>query len=154
MSGGTQLANDAYGHTVFFSTDGVTDTYLVGNASTYQFPAGTSAGVVYVSIAIQFNLAQAQIALQTWINARYSSDVRWNLNAVYTCAVAAGLTNRAAYVFQLMTWGAALMGYSAAYIATVQAMTNPATIAATTPDFTHSAQDPLINPFSAMAITT
>jgi len=77
------MNNDAYGHTVSMTTDGVTDTYLVGGATEYQFPAGTSQDVVYLSIAQQFNLAQAQAAVQAFVNSRYSLETRFNLMAIW-----------------------------------------------------------------------
>ena len=148
------MNNDAYGHTVSMTTDGVTDTYLVGGATEYQFPAGTSQDVVYLSIAQQFNLAQAQAAVQAFVNSRYSLETRFNLMAIWNlCNGNILLLNRTAYVKQIFTWAQAVVTYAATYMATINAMTDPAVVAATTPNFsTLISSDPLVNPVAAIQI--
>ena len=60
------MPNDNFGRTVTFSTDGATDTYIVGAGLTLIFPAGTSQSVVYAEInsmaptLSQFPLAAAK----------------------------------------------------------------------------------------------
>jgi len=151
----TLLANDAYGNTVDFTTDGVTDSYLIGDSVTHAFPAGTSLGPVYLTIAIKTNIARAQPALQDFVDQHYDARTRLALNALLYCAQANGLLpNRVAYLMQVMTWVQAVIAYSAAYVATVSAMTNPATVAATQPDFTQIAADPLVTPIAAVQINS
>lgn len=148
----SDLPNDSYGHTVAMTTDGVTDTYFVGGSSTYAFSAGTSQQYVYLYIAIQWNLALSQSALQAYIEQRYSLPIRFNLMAIYTSAVTSGLTARAAYVSQLFTWATSITSYSSQYIASIKAMTDPSVVAATNPDFSSAMADPLVSPIAAVQI--
>jgi hypothetical protein len=148
------LPNDAYGNSVTFSTNGTTDTYLVNNNVSYAFPAGTAQAAVYLTIAIKENLAQFQTQIQAYIDGLYSLDLRFNLNAMYNLAVQAGnLPNRVAYITQLFAWAQAIVSYSASYVATVQAMTDPAIVAATSFNpASISVPNPNITPLAAIQI--
>jgi hypothetical protein len=143
---------DAYGNLVTYSTNGTTDSYATQEAS-ISVPTGTPQIAALLALSIQENIAQAQVAVQAFIDSRYSIDTRWNLNALYILAQQNNLTNRAAYITQLFTWAQSVVTAAAVYIATVEAMTNAATVAETTPNFAPLiASDPLITPIAAIAI--
>jgi hypothetical protein len=148
------VPNDAYGNTVTFSTDGTYDYYAVAGYPTIQVSHGTSQAVPYLAMAKQENLTLAQAAVQQYTTGRYSLDVRYNLSVIERLAADSGLINRDAYVKQLFTWAQSVVTYGITYMATVQAMTDPAAIAATVPNFTTlTSSDPLVTPQGALAIS-
>lgn len=148
------LPNDAYGHTVIMTTDGVNDTYEVGGAIQYSFPTGTSEAAVYLSIAKQFNIAKATTTFQDFGLSRYSLITRFSLMAVYQLALLnILLVNRRAYLLQLFTWAQSLVTYSVTYMAAVNALSDPAAVAAMVPDFgPYIVSDPLVTPIAAVQI--
>jgi hypothetical protein len=149
------MNNDAYGRTVSFSTDGTTDSYTVGESQVFNFPAGTPTDAAYLGIAIGKNIEIFQAAVSDYALNAYSYADRFTLLALYHTAQAAGLTNRQAYIFQVMLWAEAVTAYALSYISAVKALTDPTIVVATAPDFsTITPQDPLITPLAAMAIST
>jgi hypothetical protein len=147
------ITQDAYNHSVTMTTDGTTDSYLVGGAMSYQFPAGTSDAVVAITLAIQANLILFNAALTDMVNNHYSLEqrVRWIL--LYLEGQFMVLPNRLTYLNQLLTWGNSISTYAVTYIATVSAMTNPTTIAGTQPDFSAiEAADPKLTLLACMQI--
>lgn len=146
------ITSDAYKHDVAFSTDGTTDTYVVGGAFTYNFPAGTSDGVVAVTLAIQANLMIFNNALTEFVNTHYSNESRLRWVILYLECQAFSRPNRATYIAQLLSWGDAISVYTSAYIAALMAMQNPAAIAAKTFDQTAIPADPAINLLTCMQI--
>jgi hypothetical protein len=147
------LPNDAYGHTVTMTTDGTTDTYVVGGARPYSFPTGTNIGVVYVTLAIQANLILFNNVLTDIINNHYGLETRVRWMSLYLETQFLGQPNRLAYIAQLLTWGNTISVYTAQYIAALLAMTDPTAIAATVPDFSAiEAADPKINLLACMQI--
>lgn len=147
------LAVTAYGQQVTMTTDGVTDTYHVDGVN-YPFSHGTLQAVAYLAITISVNLHRFQAALQSFVSARYSTDIRLNMHAIHTLAVNNSLTNRAAYIEQLFTWAQSIVTYATTYMGTVNALTNPTTVASTTWDFSSLASsDPLVTPQGALAIS-
>jgi hypothetical protein len=147
------LPNDAYNHSVTMTTDGTTDTYVVGGSRPYGFPAGTNIGVVYVNLAIQANLILFNATLTDIINNHYGLEDRVRWMALYLETQFLGQPNKQAYVAQLLTWGNAISVYTAQYVAALLAMTDPTAIAATVPNFSSlEAADPKINLLSCMQI--
>lgn len=148
------MSNDAYGHTVSMATDGTTDIYLVGGSIEYSFPAGTSQNVAYLSLAINANLLLAKAAAQDYIQSRYSRDAQIQLLVLYLAAQRGGLTNRANYIAQLLTWLNSIIAVLGAYVAQVQALTDPAVVAATTIDMSQFPTDPSVTMLGAVTINS
>lgn len=147
------LPDDVYHNSIAKVTAGGFDIYTAGSY-VFKFPAGTNQNVAYLSMAIQQNLAQFQIEMATFVTSRYSLDTRFNFIALYTNAQANALTNRLAYISQIFTWSNSIITYASTYVASVKALTNPATVATTKWDFSaFIASDPLINPLSAIQIS-
>lgn len=164
----TTLSTDSYGRTVVLQGDGL--TYIITNPDrstvSIQFSSGTPLVQVYSAInamepptlplgqAITKNIAMAQAAVQAFIDGQYSLETRFNLMAIYNLAVKNGLTNRAAYVDQLFTWAQSVVESAASYVTTVMAMTDAATVASTSPDFSSLiASDPKLTAVAAIAIS-
>ena len=148
------MPDDAYGNTVTFSTDGINDTYTAANYPAVVVAHGTPQAAAYLKMAIQENLLLAQDAAINFTCSRYSIEVRDSLRNIYTLAVLNGLTNRAAYCLQLMTWGQSIASYMATYMVTIKAQNNPATVASLVPDFSSFVgTDPLVTPVGALAIS-
>lgn len=146
------ITQDAYGHAVTFSTDGTTDTYSVGNANNYTFPAGTIDAVVAATLAIQANMIIFNAALTDYINTRYTLESRSRWMALYLEFQAYSQPKKLAYVTQLLAWGNAISTYTSNYIIALMAMTNPTTIAATKFDPSQFSADPQINLVACMTI--
>lgn len=140
------ITKDAYGHDVVGSTDGTTDTYVVGGAYTYTFPAGTSDAAVSLYIAQQQNLIRFNLALTTMVNSHYDSEtrLRWVQNWIESTVNL--WTQRLAYVNTLVAWGTSVTLYTGSYISTMMALTDPTVVAATVWSFSAlEAADPKIN---------
>jgi len=166
----TTLSNDVWGRSVVLEDDGVTYTVtnsLDGAVFSLSFPGGTDIVEVYEAInaiapqtlpiaqAIAANIANAKAGLVAFSATRYSLDQRLFFHSLYEVAKSTGLTNRAAYIYQLFTWAQSVAVAAAAYIATVSAMTDPVAVTAKSPDFgILAASDPNITVPGAMAITT
>ena len=166
----TTLSNDVWGRSVVLQDDGV--TYVITNpidgaVFSLQFASGAPLSDVYgainseapavlpLALAIAQNLANAQAALVAFSATRYSTDQRLFFHSLYEVAKTSGLTNRAAYIYQLFTWAQSVAVAAATYAATVSAMTDPVAVTAMMPDFsTLAASDPRITVLAAMAITT
>lgn len=151
------LPNTAYGLPVTMTTDGVHDTYHVDGSETYVFAAGTAQADAYLAIAKKENLGYATQSINDFVEGRYSLHTRFSFMAIYTLATTADvpLVNRAAYIKQLFTWAQSVVSYAAAYIATVNALTDAATVASTAPDFSSLvSSDPLVTPVGALAISS
>lgn len=147
------LPNDAYGHTVDMTSDGVNDTYSVGGSYAYTFPTGTTQNAAYISMAIQINLAQFNIALTQMINNHYDLDTRMRWIALYLECEYFSRPNRLAYVAQLLTWGDSISVYTSAYLVELMAMTDTALIAAKRWDYSIlEAADPKVNLIACMQI--
>lgn len=131
----TQLQNDAYGHTVTFSTDGTTDTYVVGGSQSYQFPAGTSQSAVYLSIAQQWNLQLMNSQLTDYVNDHYSPATAQRWLYLWEEMNEFNQPNKANYIKQGLAWSWSISQYVGGYIGTIMGMTDPNQIAATTPNF-------------------
>lgn len=151
MSDGT-LPNDAYGHTVSMSTDGTTDTYLVGGSTSYEFPAGTDQGVVYLSIAKQWNLQMFMVALQSYIQGSFPVATQLQFVCMYLAAQAGGLTNRATYIAQLLTWLNVVEAYAATYVTGIQGLSDPSVVAATIINTTLITAAPSVTLLGAISI--
>ena len=137
-----------------FSYDDITNVSPVpGVGWTYVSSGVYTAPTISVSVAIQKNLSQFQLALQAFISSRYVTDVRLNFIGMYENAILNNLTNRQAYIAQLFVWQNLIIEYAATYIATVKAMTDSNAILATTWDFSSlAAADPLLSPMAAIQI--
>lgn len=150
------MNDDVFGRSVEMTSDGTYDTYTVGGAIDYVFPTGTSQAAAYLSMAKQTQIARAQLALQAFILDRYPLETRWSLLALLNDANSAAnilLVNRRAYIQQIFTWTKTVISYAATFMATVNAQTDPAAIAALKWDFTAlAAADPAITPIAAVAI--
>lgn len=147
------ITTDAYGHEVTMTTDGTIDTYTVGGSRGYNFPHGTSDGVVAVTLAIQANLILFNATLTDIINNHYPLESRVRWMALYMETQYLSQPNRLAYIAQLLAWGNTISVYTATYIAGLMALTNPVTISTTVPDFSAiEAADPKINLLACMQI--
>lgn len=148
------MNNDAFGRTVDMTSDGTYDTYTVGGAIDFVFPTGTSQAAAYLSMAKQTQIGRAQLALQSFILDRYPLETRWSFLALLNDANNnVLLINRRAYIQQIFTWTRTVITYAATFAASINAMSDPATIAATQWDFsTLSVSDPAITPLAAVAI--
>jgi len=93
-----------------------------------------------------------QQVIRDLVNACYSTDQRLNFNAMYTVAVTEGRTNRAAYIYQLFSWASAIVGYSATYSASVNALSTVADVQASQWDLSQIPADPKVNPLVAISI--
>lgn len=164
------MDDDNYGRTVTYSTDGIFDTYTVsGNGITFtlSFITGTDLTQVYAAInsigntvppvlavAIAQNISNFENQMQIFLDSRYSTDTRMNFIGIYINAQINGLTNRQAYVAQLLTWQNAIIVAAATYVDMVSAMTNVATVQATTFNFSAlTAEDPCLTPIAALQIS-
>lgn len=125
------LPNDAYGNTVVYTTDGTYDYYTVAGITQYKFPTGTAQSVVYLTIAIQDNLILFMNNMQNFIQSQISIQSQLQFVCMYLAAQEAGLTNRVAYIAQLLTWLNGVESYAATYVTSVRAMTNISTITST-----------------------
>lgn len=167
------MTNDMYGRTVVLTSDDVNDSYLVTNADsttlTVSFPTGTSQTIVYSAInslsppvseqslplAMATAISNFTVAINQFIALRYAMDVRLNLIGIYINATLNSLPNRQAYIGTLLTWQNSVLVYSATYIATVQAQTSAAAVAALTWNFsTLSSTDPLVTAIAALQINS
>lgn len=150
------MNDDVFGRTVTMTTSGAYDYYLVGGSIEFVFATGTSEAAAYLSMAKQTQIARAQLALQTFILDRYPLETRWSLLALLNDANSAAnilLVNRRAYIQQIFTWTRTVITYAAAYMASINAMSDPATIRDTRWDFSAlAASDPAITPLAAVAI--
>lgn len=145
--------NDAYGRTVSMTTDGTTDTYLIGGAIGIMFPAQTPQPQVYLAFARQCNLARFQASLNDYLDSKYSQAIRLNLIGLYLNAVAENLANRTAYLLQILIWQNAVMSYAGAYTAALSNMTDIPTIVSTLWDPRQIAvADPQISALAAVQI--
>lgn len=148
------LDNDIYGRTVDMTTDGVTDTYVVGGTFYFAFATGTPLTPIYKSFAVQGKMLPFKSAVQDFINNRYDLPTRINFLTMYLNATKNSLTNRLIYLDQLMTWATAVIAYSAAFQTTVAAGADAATIAAINWNFsTLETSDPLLTLGAAIAIS-
>lgn len=150
----TIIAKDGYGRPVDFSTDKVTDTYLVGDAIVFTFPAGTKQQDAILSITLQTNISRAQPQLQAYIADRYSLETRLAFHVLLQCAQSGDkpLLDRIAYIMQLMTWEQAAISYGAVYIAKVSEIQDPFEVAKMAPDFTQIPDDPMVTTIAAISI--
>lgn len=146
------ITTDAYGHTVTMTTDGITDTYLVGGARNYSFPAGTPDANVAISISVQANLLIFNDALTEYVNSHYTAENRLRWTTLYLEFQYFNQPNKLAYVAQLLSWGNAISTYTAVYIGTLMAKTNLSEIAAMVFDPTQFSADPAINLLACMQI--
>lgn len=123
---------------------------------TYVLPGiytAPAAPVVSIPDAIQINLAKFQLAMQEFIESRYSTIVRMNFIGIYLNAVINNLSNRQAYIGPLFVWQNSIIEYASTYMATVRALTDSATIASTVWDFSALASsDPGLSPLTAIQI--
>lgn len=147
-----ELSNDAYGRTVVMSSNGITDTYLVGGAIVFNFPAGTATPVAYLAFAKQMNLFLFKSALRDFTDALYDSFTRQQLTNLYLAAVEAGLTNRKAYLAQILLWTNAVTEYVANYMASVNGAVNANAITDLVFDSTQFMADPKITASAAAQI--
>lgn len=145
---------DGYGHQVTMTTDGVTDTYIVGGTYVYPFPAGTSDAAVLLSITIQANLIMFKAALLDFTGAKYSLEDRVRWLGLYAAAQAGLLASRAAYIGQLVTWINTVSTYGAAYAASVAAQTDVNVVVAMKFDSSQFAADPAITLGAAISLGT
>jgi hypothetical protein len=127
--------NDGYGQAVSIAKDATYVYYTAGN-KTYTFPVATTQAAAYLSMAKQVNLSSLLSIAHDYVACFYDIPTRLNFNVLYISAVKEGLTNRANYIEQFMPWINAIMTYATTYTATINAMTDIATVVATTPDFT------------------
>lgn len=149
------LPPTAYGQAVTMTTDGVHDSYYAGTDPALTVAHGAPLSAVYLQLAKQENMQMARVALQAFVDSRYSLDTRFNFMALYTLANLSGLSARATYVAQLFTWAQACVYSAVAYSATVSACTTPAQVVALAPSFTALvASDPLVNPMTAIQINS
>lgn len=147
------MNNDVFGRTVEMTSDGTYDTYTVGGSIDFIFPTGTSQVAAYLSMAKQTQISRAQAALQIFILDRYPLETRWSFLALLNDAIANSLINRQAYVQQIFTWTRTVITYAATFMGTINAQTDPVTIAALRWDFTAlAAADPAITPIAAVQI--
>lgn len=148
------LPNDVYGHTVTMTTDGTTDTYQVGNAISYQFAAGTSQAVVYLSMAKQVNLAMFNLAITDFINTRYNLETRLRWMVLYLEYQGDLFSiNKYNYVKQILVWGMSVSQYANTYTLAVMALTDPNDVYAKDWDLTSlDASDPKLTLLACMQI--
>jgi len=148
------LPNDIYGHTVTMTTDGITDTYLVGDAVPYSFPAGTSQAAVYLSIAKQTNLTQFNSALTEFINNKYNLETRFRWMALYLeFQNDLFSVNKYNYVKQLLAWGLSISQYTNTYVIAVMTLTDPNDVIAKKWDFSaFDVSDPHLTLMACMQI--
>ena len=145
--------NDAYGNQVTFVSTGGFDYWSAAD-QVLKLPAGTAQNIAYLKIAILENLSMFQSAIKEFTISHYDFETRFQFFSIYNNAKINNLTNRAAYIEQIFTWTNSCIGYAANYVATVKALTNPATVASKTWDFSSLASsDPLINLLVAIGIT-
>lgn len=105
-----------------------------------------------LGIAKAQNIAAFQSAMAGFVSSHYTLDNRFNLLAEYQIALANGLTNRAAYIFQIFTWANSCMNYVSTYVASIMAMTDASTVLSTLWNFDLIATDPAISPIVASQI--
>lgn len=104
-------------------------------------------------VAIQTNLTQFMAAMQVWVQAQYPPQNQIQFLATYLAAQQAGLTNRQAYIGQLLTWLNSIETYAAGYVATVKSLTDPVVVQNTLWDFTQvQVPNPLISLVVAIGI--
>ncbi len=102
--------------------------------------------------------AERQAALRHDVNEygegrHYGLSSEMRLKDLYDRAVAGGLTNRAAYIGQVLVWQETLLGDYMTKVAAINAAATVDAVAAVTWDFsTHDATDPLVTVTGALAI--
>lgn len=150
----SDLANDAYGHTVSVTTDGVSDFYLVGGAQTFSFPTGTPENTAYLAFTKTLKFQYFMADLRVFGPSQYDQQTQMNFLSLYLAAQAAGtFPNRMAYIAQLLNWLNSMSAYAAAFVLSIQAMSDPAVVAATQWNFsTFSASNPAITLLGAVSI--
>lgn len=146
------VPDDAYGNQVIFTTNGTTDTYTVNGTNVYNFLAGTAQSQVYLTIAIKENLLLFMSSLQAFVQSYFSVQVQLQLVCMYLGAQEAGLTNRATYIAQVLTWLNGIETYAATYVSSVQAMMSTATIISTAFDSTQISAAPSVTLIGAISI--
>lgn len=148
------MNNDAYGHTVSMTTDGITDTYLVGGAIYYSFPAGTAQAAAYLSIAKQTNLAQFNASLTDFINNHYNLETRFRWMALYLEFQSDIISiNKYNYTKQLLAWGLSISQYTNTYVIAVMSLSDPNDVVAKKWDFsTFETTDPKLTLIACMQI--
>lgn len=148
----TSITQDAYGHSVTMSTDGTTDTYVVGDTNTYLFPAGTAGNVVAAKLAVQANMIIFNAALTEFVNQHYTLETRVRWTILYMEFQLFSQPNKLAYVGQLLSWGNAISVYTAQYIGMLMALSDPAVIITKQFDPSQFGPDPAINLLTCMQI--
>lgn len=148
------MNDDVFGRSVSMTSSGGYDYYLVGGSFEFVFPTGTSENAAYLSMAKQTQLSRFQAAMQAFVLDRYPLETRWGFIALLNDANQnILLINRRAYIQQIFTWTKAIITYSATYAASINAMSDPATIAGTSWDLsTLAASDPMITLIAAVQI--
>ncbi len=126
--------NDGYGQPVGIAKDATYVYYTSGNV-TYTFPLATSQDAAYLSMAKQANIARIATLAQDYIATYYSTTIRQNFIVLYLSSIYYSQYNRQSYIEQFFPWIRDILNYSAQYAATVNAMTDIATVVATEPDF-------------------
>jgi len=148
------MDNDIYGRTVSMTTDGVTDTYLVGGAFDFALPAGTNSAVAYLAFAKQGKLLQFKSAITEFGQNHYDATTQQQLVILYLAAKASEKVDREAYLAQLFAFVNSVTAYSVAFSAAVNACSDPSTIAAMQWDLSQIASDPGVTLAGAIAIST
>lgn len=136
------LPNDDYDRPVSLSSTDDTDEYTIDDSFILDFPAGTDLIQVYKTInsmkpyvpnlgtAKLNKLNEFNLAINQYINDRYTLQQRLQLLNIYILAKEDGLTNRAAYVRQGLTWGNSIITYANSFIASVNSQDDPADVIA------------------------
>ena len=140
--------------------------YLGEKIGELELPEGTSEEVWAAKLAVYavapptlaeekaIKISKAQEAIRAFVNESYSLEQRFNFNAMYLVAVQNGLTNRAAYIFQLFNWANSVVQYAAQFAAAVNALTTVEEVQSHYWDFSALAlSDPKISPVVAVSIT-
>lgn len=112
-----------------------------------------SAPVPSLAVAKINKIAAFQTAMQTFVNSRYSSDVRMNFIGIYINAQRNLLLNRQAYVAQLFPWQNSVITFAATTIAAINALSTPQDVIAYTWDLSSLiSSDPYLSPIAALQI--
>lgn len=123
------LPNDVYGHTVSMTSDGVTDTYLVGEALSFAFATGTTQDAAYLSMAIQIKISMLKQAIQDYAFGKYDEKTRIGFISLYQLAQSQLHLNQMAYIQQLGTWAKSILTYAGSVVTAVSALTTPQAVA-------------------------
>jgi hypothetical protein len=166
----TSLPADEYGRTVNMSSDGTNDYYSVTdqlqNNFTVTVPVGTTRTSAYASInttnvptVAQALATQESLfgeAVASYRGTYFSQDQITQFLAIWIDAlIVSSLPNRAAYIQPLVNWMKAVIAYSASYVGTISAMSDPATILNTEWNFASvSVAPPSITLAGALAINS